>query len=118
MRDMSQKQQRIAARIHEVLARAISLGQLHGVAQTGYIITLSDVWVSSDAKVATVYFTAIGGTEQAQQQAQEALQAEAITAQKLIARHIKTFATPKLTFVYDDRFDKADALDALLKKKS
>lgn len=116
MRDMNQKQQRLAARIQEVLAQAISLGQLHSVAQAGHIVTISGVWVSTDAKVAKVYFTVVGGDTNAQELAQQTLQDEAPVAQKIIARQIKTFATPRLTFIYDDRFDKADALDELLKK--
>jgi ribosome-binding factor A len=78
------------------------------------IVTISEVDVSRDLAVATVYVTVMGiEGEHAEQMA--GLHEAAVFLRKELGRGLRLRITPELRFVYDDSIDNGMRMDKLLK---
>ncbi len=78
------------------------------------MITLTQVKVSPDLRVATIYYTVLGDEKQ-KQKTGEVLE----RSKSFIRNEIKPFITtrwlPELRFFYDERMEYADRINSLLK---
>ncbi|HEY0179938.1 MAG TPA: 30S ribosome-binding factor RbfA [Dokdonella sp.] len=77
-------------------------------------VSVSDVEVTKDLDVATIYVTALVGGESAD--AIDALNALAKEFRRELSRTMRLRRVPELRFRYDDSVDKGERIDALLRE--
>jgi len=109
----SQRQLRVGELIRHVLAEILRDGGIHDPAFDGVVITVPEVRVTPDLKVATVFVMPLGGKGgdtivAAFERGKSFFRGE-------IGRRIDLRHTPDLTFRLDTSFDEADRIDALLR---
>jgi ribosome-binding factor A len=78
------------------------------------MITVTQVKVSPDLRIASIYYTVLGGSKQKEKTQQVLKRSTAF-----IRNEIKPFITsrflPELRFFYDERMEYAERIDSLLK---
>lgn len=109
----SQRQLRVGELIRHAVAEIIARGEIQDDEIARLIVTVPEVRVSPDLKNATVYVTALVGTDP--QAAPKALARHKGFIRKQIARRINLRYAPDLVFRFDDRFDEDARIDALLR---
>ena len=78
-------------------------------------VTITDVRVSDDLKIAKVYFSSLGGESEKQKSQMGLMRAKGFLKRELSAR-IRLKNIPELKFFIDDSYNKASRIDELLKK--
>ncbi len=109
----TQRQLRVGELIRHALAEILSRGEIQDDEIARLIVTIPEVRVSPDLKNATVYVTALVGTDP--QAAPKALARHKGIIRKEIARRINLRYAPDLVFRFDDRFDEDARIDELLR---
>ena len=109
----SVRQLRVGEELRHALSEVLSRGILRDPFLAGILLTVTEVRASPDLKKATVFLTPLGGARDAV--ILKALGRAAIFLQKEVGRKIRLKFTPRLSFVYDDRFDYASKIDQLLR---
>ncbi len=118
MKKMSQRQIRVAEVVRQSVAGALGQKQTHNPLIDG-IITVSEVWISPDLRHAKVYFGCLTSlSEYSYKDVEKALNEESWAFQKEIASKGTSKYSPKLRFIYDDSIEKAEKIDASIKKVS
>jgi ribosome-binding factor A len=107
------RQQRVEGLIKEIISQALAKGDTHHPLLTS-LITISSVQVSPDLRHARVYFSPLGGQGDIAA-ITEALNDEARYFGAVLGRQMHTKYTPRLRFYYDDAFDEASRMDALIR---
>ena len=111
----TQRQLRAAELIRHSISDLLTRRQIHDDALERTIVTIPEVRLSSDLRVATVYVMPLGGGDQ------PAIIKALATHQKFIrsvvARAINLKFAPELRFVTDTSFDEGMRMDALLNSK-
>jgi ribosome-binding factor A len=79
------------------------------------IVTVSEVDVSRDLAIATIYVTVMGVDVDQRIEQMEYLQDAAVFLRKELGRQLRLRMTPELRFVYDDSIDNGMHMDKLLK---
>ena len=111
----SHRQQRVAERIRKILSAELSKGNFSDAVLDKQPITLTHVDPSPDLRHAKVYFTALGGVSIVPvKELKDALMRHKTSLQAALGRQLTMKFTPKLTFVADDAFDKADHMNRLI----
>lgn len=114
MKTESQRQKRVATQVKELVAEAFYTTNLGSVCPVR--VTLSEVKVSKDLKLAYIYFMALEGTSTKEQQELAALlNTCAKEVNTYIAKRLTTKYTPKVRFIYDEAYEAANKIDTLLK---
>ena len=110
----SQRQLRVGEQVKHLIAETLSRGhfQSEELFRKASSITVSEVRVSPDLKNATAYVTSFNGSEL--NRLIEALNADAQTFQKEIAHKLKLRFTPRVRFVEDESFEKANRIETIL----
>lgn len=109
--DMSQRQQRLAELVRQIVAQSLTRGLVDSAVATR--LSVSYVWVSKDVRHATVYFTMLGGPDETPA-ALEALDYALPRLQAQLGKEMSTKFTPRLKFAYDDHAAHAARIDALI----
>lgn len=108
----SQRQLRVGEVIRHRISELLSRGEIHDDALTRNIVTIPEVRMSADLRIATVYVMPLGGDD-----ADAVIKALA-NSQKFIrgavARAVNLKFAPDLRFVKDNSFDEGMRMDALL----
>lgn len=112
MKAPSQRQLRVGELVRHALAEELSRGDLRDPDLAGLVITVPEVRMSPDLKIATAYVMPLGG--KGQDKVVKALAREAKTLRHHLARKVDLKFLPELRFRLDDTFDEADRIDALL----
>jgi ribosome-binding factor A len=94
-----------------VLAR----GDLQDEVLTGHVITIPEVRMSPDLKLATAYVMPLGGRDE--RPVLEALNRNRKALRAEVAHRVNLKFAPDLRFVRDETFDEADRIDALLRSE-
>ena len=103
---------RVAARIRE----EVSLILQHSAKDPGLGgVTVTDVTVTSDLKIARIHYTVHGGDEE-RVAARDALRRSRGYIRKELSRVLQMRYTPEVTFHYDASFEKGARIDTLLRK--
>ncbi|MEC8153393.1 MAG: 30S ribosome-binding factor RbfA [Pseudomonadota bacterium] len=111
----SHRQQRVAERIRKILSGELSKGNFSDAVLDRQPITLTHVDPSPDLRHAKVYFTALGGVALvSESEIKDALSRHKTRLQAALGRQLTMKFTPKLTFIADDAFDKADHMNLLI----
>jgi ribosome-binding factor A len=103
---------RIGEQVRHVLAGILQRGEVHDPVLAGHIVSVSEVKVSPDLRIATVYVKALGGEDKAVLQA---LQRNARFLRGEVAHAMTTKYTPELRFRIDETYAEAGKIDALLR---
>ncbi|MDH3335758.1 MAG: 30S ribosome-binding factor RbfA [Rhodospirillaceae bacterium] len=111
----SQRQLRVGEELRHSLAWVLERGDLRDPALQGNPLTVTEIRVSPDLKNATCFFTPLGGG--GEEQIAEIL--SALDRAKGFLRHelaskVNLRYAPKLSFEFDQSFDEAGKIDALL----
>jgi ribosome-binding factor A len=110
----SQRQLRVGEVMRHALALLLERGILRDPGLSGVSVTVTEVSMSPDLKVATIYVTPLGGGDDAGVLA--ALNRAAPFLRRQLARQVQLRSMPKLRFEADGSFDYATHIGALLER--
>jgi ribosome-binding factor A len=111
----SQRQQRVAELVRHALAEVLSRGDIQDPTLTKHVVTIPEVRMSPDLKIATAYVMPLGGQDE-----REVILALARNKKLLrqeVARRVNLKFAPDLRFLRDETFDEAARIDALLRSE-
>jgi ribosome-binding factor A len=109
----TQRQQRVAELIRHALAEVLSRGDVQDAALTKHVITIPEVRMSPDLKLATAYVMPLGGKDE--KAVIKALDRNKKVLRQEVARRVNLKFAPDLRFLRDESFDEAARIDALLR---
>ncbi|MBR1088969.1 30S ribosome-binding factor RbfA [Bradyrhizobium manausense] len=109
----SQRQLRVGEQVRHAIADILAQGSVHDADLEGHIITVPEVRMSPDLKLATVYVMPLGGRDTeiiitALDRNKKFLRGE-------VARRVNLKFAPDLRFRVDERFDEAERIEKLLR---
>lgn len=108
----SQRQLRVGEEIRRRLSEILQRGGVHDLDLAAMSITVGEVRVSPDLRVATAYVLPLGGKDA--DEAIVALNRSKGEIRYLVARSMKLKFAPELRFMIDETFDRMDATRRLL----
>ena len=111
----SQRQQRVAELVRHALAEVLARGDVHDDVLTGHVITIPEVRMSPDLKLATVFVMPLGGRDE--RPVLEALNRNRKALRTEVAHRVDLKFAPDLRFLRDESFDEAARIDALLRSE-
>ncbi len=111
----SQRQQRVAELVRHALAEVLSRGDLQDDVLTRNVITIPEVRMSPDLKLATAYVMPLGGRDE--DAVLKALEKNKKLLRQEVARRVNLKFAPDLRFRRDESFDEAARIDALLRSE-
>jgi ribosome-binding factor A len=109
----SQRQLRVGELIRHAIADILSQGGVHDPVLATTIITVPEVRMSPDLKLATVYVMPLGGNNT--EPVLKALAANKSFLRTEAAHRVNLKYAPDLRFRIDERFDEAERIDKLLR---
>src|SRR5437588_5022227 len=109
----SQRQLRVGEQVRHAIAEILAQGHVHDPDLEGHIITVPEVRMSPDLKLATIYVMPLGGRDTdivlaALERNKKFLRGE-------IARRVNLKFAPDVRFRVDERFDEAERIEKLLR---
>ncbi|MBO1020070.1 30S ribosome-binding factor RbfA [Methylobacterium sp. SD274] len=111
----SQRQQRVAELIRHAIAEVLQRGDIQDPVLGSHVITVPEVRMSPDLKIATAYIMPLGGLDEKPVIA--ALERNKKALRQEVARRVNLKFAPDLRFLRDETFDEADRIDALLRSE-
>src|SRR5215212_598651 len=112
----SQRQQRVAELVRHALAEVLSRGDLQDDVLTKNVITIPEVRMSPDLKLATAYVMPLGGRDESA--VLEALNRNRKALRSEVAHRVNLKFAPDLRFLRDETFDEAARINALLRSEN
>ena len=109
----SQRQLRVGELIRHALADMLTRGEVHDPVIEGHLITVPEVSMSADLRLATVYVMPLGGRDQGEVIA--ALDRNKKFLRGEIARRVNLKFAPEIRFQLDERFAEAERIEKLLR---
>jgi ribosome-binding factor A len=108
----SQRQLRVGELIRHELADMLSRGDVHDLVIEAHMITIPEVHMSPDLRLATIYVMPLGGRDEKDVIA--ALDRNKRYVRGEIARRVNLKFAPEIRFRLDERFDEAERIAKLL----
>ena len=108
----SQRQLRVGELIRHKLAEMLSRSEVHDDVIASHVVTIPEVRLSPDLKLATVYVVTLGDT--GTEAVIEALNRNKKYIRGEVVRAVNLKFAPDLRFRRDETFDEASRIDALL----
>jgi len=109
----SQRQLRAGELIRHALAEILTRGEVHDPVIENHVITVPEVRVTPDLRLATVYVMPLGGRDESE--VLSALERNKRFLRGELAHRINMKFAPEIRFRIDERFDEADRIDKLLR---
>ncbi|WP_430910554.1 30S ribosome-binding factor RbfA [Methylobacterium sp. sgz302541] len=109
----SQRQQRVAELVRHAIAEVLQRGDIQDPVLGSHVVTVPEVRMSPDLKLATAYVMPLGGIDEAPVIA--ALERNRKALRQEVARRVNLKYAPELRFRRDETFDEAARIDALLR---
>lgn len=109
----SQRQLRVGETVRHAIADILSQGAVHDPDLEGHIITVPEVRMSPDLKLATIYAMPLGGRDL--EKVIAALDRNKKFLRGEVARRVNLKFAPDLRFRVDERFDEAERIEKLLR---
>ena len=109
----SQRQLRVGELVRHALAEMLTRGEVHDPVLEGHLVTIPEVRMTADLRLATIYFMPLGGRDQ-----DEVLAAFERNKRYLrgeIAHRVNLKFAPDIRFLIDERFDEAERIEKLLR---
>lgn len=114
-RERSQRQLRVGEEIRHRLSEILMREEVRDPDLLGRSITVTQVQISPDMKNALVYARPLAGDADVSKKAIAALNRSAGFLRGRLGRELTIRHTPELRFAFDESFDRAEALDRLLR---
>src|SRR5215470_6576225 len=109
----SQRQLRVGEAVRHALAEVLAQGEVHDPVLEGHLITVPEVRMSPDLRLATIYVMPLGGRDI--KEVIEALERNKRYLRGEIAHHVNLKFAPEIRFRADERFDEAERIEKLLR---
>src|SRR3954447_24852331 len=109
----SQRQLRVGELVRHAMAELLSRGEVHDPVLEGHLITVPEVQMTADLRLATIFIMPLGGKDTDDVLA--ALERNKKFLRGEIAHRINLKFAPDLRFRIDERFDEAERIDKLLR---
>ena len=109
----SQRQLRVGELIRHELSAMLSRGDVHDPVIEAHMITVPEVRMSPDLRMATIYIMPLGGRDE--EDVLQALQRNKRFVRGEIARRVNLKFAPEIRFRTDERFDEAERIEKLLR---
>jgi ribosome-binding factor A len=109
----SQRQLRVGEVIRHTLTEVLQRGEVHDEVLDAHIVTIAEVRMSPDLKLATAYVMPLGGQDE--KAVVEALNRNRKFLRGVVARRIDMKFAPDVRFRVDDSFDEAARIERLLR---
>src|SRR6201988_1118133 len=109
----SQRQLRVGELVRHALADILAQGSVHDADLEGHIITVPEVRMSPDLRLATIYVMPLGGRDT--EIVLSALERNKKFLRGEVARRVNLKFAPDIRFRVDDRFDQAERIEKLLR---
>ena len=109
----SQRQLRVGELVRHAVANILAQGSVHDPDLEGYIITVPEVRMSPDLKLATIHVMPLGGRDT--ERVLTALDRNKKYLRGEIAHRVNLKFAPEIRFRADERFDEAERIEKLLR---
>src|SRR5437016_9677870 len=109
----SQRQLRVGETVRHAVADILSQGNVHDPDLEGHIITVPEVRMSPDLRLATAYVMPLGGRDAPAVIA--ALERNKRFLRGAVARTVNLKFAPDIRFRIDERFEEAERIEKLLR---
>ena len=109
----SQRQLRVGETVRHALAEILAQGNVHDPDLEGHIVTVPEVKMSPDLKLATIYVMPLGGRDT--EVVIAALNRNKRFLRGEVAHRVNLKFAPEIRFRVDDRFDEAERIEKLLR---
>jgi ribosome-binding factor A len=109
----SQRALRVGELIRHAVAEMLSRGEVHDPVLEGHLVTVPEVRMSGDLKLATIYVMPLGGRDV--ETVIEALDRNKKYLRGEIAHRVNLKFAPDIRFRVDERFDEAERIQKLLR---
>jgi ribosome-binding factor A len=109
----SQRQLRVGELIRHALAEMLSRGEIYDPILASHVVTIPEVRLSPDLRLATIYIMPLGGKDVKEVLA--ALERHKKYIRGEIAHAVNLKFAPDIRFMADETFDEADRIDELLR---
>ena len=109
----SQRQLRVGELVRHALAEMLTRGDVHDPVLEGHLITVPEVRMSPDLRLATIYVMPLGGKDVTE--VIEALERNKRYLRGEIAHRVNLKFAPDIRFRADERFDETERIDRLLR---
>ena len=103
---------KVGERVRHILSELLTRQEAHETALSGATVSVTEVRMSPDLRLAKVYVKPLPGEDQ--QAVVKALQANTAFFQRQTAQRLGLKFAPKLRFVADESFDEASRIERLL----
>ena len=109
----SQRQLRVGELVRHALAELLTRGEVHDPVIEGHLITVPEVRMSPDLRLATVYIMPLAGRNTDEVVA--AFERNKKFLRGAVARRVNLKFAPDVRFRVDERFDEAERIEKLLR---
>ena len=109
----SQRQLRVGELIRHALAEMLSRGDIHDPTIEAHMITVPEVRMTADLRLATVYVMPLGGKDE--KEVVTALERNKKFLRGEIAHRVNLKFAPDIRFRIDERFDEAERIEKILR---
>ena len=109
----SQRQLRVGEAVRHAVADILTHGDVHDPELEGHTITVPEVRMSPDLKLATIYVMPLGGRDT--EIVVAALERNKKFLRGEVARRVNLKFAPDIRFRVDERFDEAQRIEKLLR---
>src|SRR6202008_4126706 len=110
---LSQRQLRVGELVRHALAEMLTRGAVHDPVIQSHLITVPEVRMTADLRLATIYVMPLGGRDA--EAVLTALERNKRFLRGEIARRINLKFAPDIRFRVDERFDEAERIEKLLR---
>src|SRR5690606_22177922 len=105
----SQRQLRVGELIRHKLAEMLARGEIHDDVLASHVVTISEVRMSPDLKIATAYVMPLGGKDT--KSVIDALARHAKFIRREVAHSVNLRSAPDIRFREDETFDEVRRID-------
>jgi ribosome-binding factor A len=112
----SQRQLRVGELVRHTLADMLTRGEIHDPVIEGHLITVPEVQMTADLRLATIYVMPLGGRDR--EAVLDALEHNKRFLRGEIAHRVNLKFAPDIRFRIDERFDEAERIDKLLRTEA
>jgi ribosome-binding factor A len=109
----SQRQLRVGEAVRHAIAEVLAQGEVHDPVLEGHMVTVPEVRMSPDLRLATIYVMPLGGRDEKAVVA--ALERNKRYLRGVIARKVNLKFAPDIRFRLDESFDEAERIEKLLR---
>jgi len=109
----SQRQLRVGELVRHALADILGRGGVHDPVLEGHLVTVPEVRMTADLRLATIYVMPLGGRDV--NDVAKALDRNKKFLRGEIARRVNLKFAPDIRFRVDERFDEAERIEKLLR---